>query len=87
MVCRTWPGDYVRSEARKREGELAVDENPIHFYDDEGTEINPDLIAKPSLCTSCAKDDDPNEEPLCTLNRFDQQSEENFQCDAYVPKA
>lgn len=42
-----------------------MDENPIRFYDDVGTEVNPDLIAKPSLCTSCAKDDNPSEEPLC----------------------
>lgn len=63
-----------------------MDESPIHFFDDDGTEINPDLIAKPSLCTSCAKDDDPAEEPLCALNRFDQQGDEDFECGAYVPK-
>ena len=60
--------------------------NPIRFYDDDGTEINPDLIAKPSLCTSCAKDGDSSEEPLCALNRLDQQDEEEFRCDAYVLK-
>jgi len=64
-----------------------MDENPIRFFDDDGTEVNADLIAKPSLCTSCAKDEDPAQEPLCTLNRFDQQGEEDFQCGAYVPKA
>jgi hypothetical protein len=63
-----------------------MEENPIRFYDDEGREVNPDLLAKPSLCTSCAKDDDPAEEPLCVLNRFDQRDEEQFQCAAYVPK-
>jgi len=64
-----------------------MDENPIRFYDDDGTEVNPNLIAKPSLCASCAKDDDPNEEPRCALNRFNQQGDEDFQCDAYVPQA
>ena len=61
-------------------------QEPIRFYDDDGTEIDPNLIRKPSLCSTCAKDDDPSEEPLCTLNRFDQQDEEDFRCDAYVPK-
>ena len=63
-----------------------MNDSPMRFYDDDGTEVNPDLIAKPSLCTTCAKDDDPAEETLCTLNRFDQQGEEEFQCYAYVPK-
>jgi hypothetical protein len=63
-----------------------MEENPIRFYDDEGREVNPDLLPKPSLCTSCAKDDDPADEPLCVLNRFDQRDEEQFQCAAYVPK-
>jgi hypothetical protein len=61
-------------------------DRPIRFYDDDGTEINPKLISKPSLCTSCTKDNDPSEEPFCTLNRVDQQDEEEFQCDAYTPK-
>ena len=45
----------------------------MKFYDDDGTEITPDLVPKPSLCLLCIKDDDPKEEPLCLLNRFDQQ--------------
>ncbi len=40
---------------------MAVDDDPIRFCDDDGAEINPDLIAKPSLCASCAKDEDPSE--------------------------
>ena len=28
------------------------------FFRDDGTEINPSLIVKPSLCVSCKKDDD-----------------------------
>jgi len=36
-----------------------MDENPMKFYDDDGTEIIPDLVPKPSLCLSCVKDDDP----------------------------
>jgi hypothetical protein len=34
-----------------------MDDKPIRFCDDDGTEIHPDIIAKPSLCASCAKDD------------------------------
>jgi len=56
------------------------------FFDDDGKEINPDLIPKPSLCTSCKKDDDPTQEPLCTLTRFDQQGEDRFDCYTFEPK-
>lgn len=63
-----------------------MNDKPVHFYDDDGTEINPDLISKPSLCIYCKKDDDPKEEMLCNLNRLDQRGEEKFQCDAYEAK-
>ncbi|HYW81537.1 MAG TPA: hypothetical protein VE890_18275 [Thermoguttaceae bacterium] len=63
-----------------------MEDKPIRFYDDDGREINPDLIAKPSLCASCEKDNDASEETLCVLNRLDQQGEEEFQCYAYVAK-
>lgn len=56
------------------------------FYNDDGTEINPELVPKPSLCLSCKKDDDPNEEILCILNKNDQQNEKDFICGAYEPK-
>ena len=38
--------------------EVGMFEKPMRFFDDDGTEINPDLIAKPSLCASCEKDED-----------------------------
>lgn len=56
------------------------------FYNDDGTEINPDLVPKPDLCVSCKKDDDPREEILCILTRVDQQDEAEFQCFAYAPR-
>ena len=56
------------------------------FMRDDGTEINPDLIAKPSLCVSCRKDRLPEEEILCVLTRADQQGEEPFECDAFEPR-
>nr|NQU94488.1 hypothetical protein [Bacteroidota bacterium] len=42
------------------------------FFDDDGYEINNDLIEKPTLCLTCTKDDDPSEEFLCQMNRYDQ---------------
>ncbi|CAG0941428.1 hypothetical protein BROC_01451 [Candidatus Brocadiaceae bacterium] len=56
------------------------------FYNDDGTEINPDLVPKPDLCVSCKKDDDPREEILCILTRADQQDAAEFQCFAYAPR-
>ena len=53
------------------------------YYDDDGNEIKPDLYPKPQLCMSCKKNDDPNEEILCTLNRCDQIGEIEFICFAY----
>jgi len=34
-------------------------DKPFKFYNDDGKEINPDLIKKPTLCITCKKDDDP----------------------------
>ena len=62
------------------------DEPKSGFFRDDGTEINPDLVKKPSLCVSCCKDDDPKEEILCTLTRADQEDESEFQCFAYEAK-
>jgi hypothetical protein len=61
------------------------DNQPKFFYDD-GTEVNPDLVPKPSLCISCKKDGLPGEEILCDLNRMDQIGEKEFHCWAYEPK-
>ncbi len=56
------------------------------LFRDDGTEINPDLTAKPSLCVSCRKDDNLNEEIMCALTRADQQGAEEFECFAFEPK-
>ena len=61
------------------------DDKP-RYFDDDGTEMNPDLVSKPSLCVLCAKDGNPKEEILCNLNRLDQEGEADFQCGAYEPK-
>ena len=53
------------------------------FFEDEGTEINPDLIPKPDLCLICKKQDDPEEVILCELNRIDQRNDNEFKCFAF----
>ena len=53
------------------------------YFNDDGTEINPYEIKKPSLCVICKKDLDPNEEILCTLTRMDQRNSNEFICEAF----
>lgn len=65
---------------------MDVPEDRGRYMDDDGNELNADLIAKPDLCVSCAKDGDPKEEILCNLNRLDQADEDEFHCFAYEPK-
>lgn len=80
----------IESAINKREnrkGQRHVNEiNPkeIHgLFDDDGYEINSDLIKKPSLCLTYVNDDDPNEELLCNMTRLGQQGEHAFKCFAY----
>jgi hypothetical protein len=53
------------------------------LFDDDGYEINTDLIKKPTLCITCLNDDNPNEEILCNLTRYDQKDNKDFICFAY----
>lgn len=53
------------------------------FFDDDGYEINPDLIKKPALCITCLNDDDPNKKMFCDLTRYDQKDDDGFKCFAY----
>jgi len=57
-----------------------------HYWNDDATEFNPNLVPKPSLCVNCAKDEIESEHILCNLTRADQQDEKEFQCFAYQPK-
>ena len=63
-----------------------MDDNIPKFFNDDGTEVNPDLIPKPSLCITCQKDEIQSEEILCNLNRMDQLGNDEFVCGAYKPK-
>jgi hypothetical protein len=53
------------------------------FFDDDGYEINTDLIKKPGLCITCLNDNDSNEEILCNMTRYDQKNDREFKCFAY----
>ena len=58
--------------------------NHPKYFNDDGTEFNPDLIPKPDLCISCRRDGlDAEEEIICNLTRADQAGEDEFICDAY----
>ncbi len=58
------------------------------YFDDDGNELNPDLIRKPHLCIACRCDetDDEMEHVLCNLTRLDQTDADEFVCYAFVPK-
>jgi hypothetical protein len=80
----------IGSAIKKRENKKGqrhidqMDKSQIHgFFDDDGYEINTELIKKPSLCITCANDDNPNEELLCIMNRYDQRNDNEFKCFAY----
>lgn len=61
-----------------------MDKTQIHgFFDDDGFEINTELIKKPSLCLTCVNNDNPNEELLCNMTRYDQRDSDDFMCFAY----
>lgn len=56
------------------------------FFDDDGYEINIELIKKPSLCLLCKHNDVHEEEMLCIMNRYDQKDEDEFQCFGFEKK-
>lgn len=84
--------DYEISGATKKKENITgrrhiddIDPTKIAgFFDDDGYEINTDLIEKPSLCIICAKNNDPNEEFLCNMNRYDQRDDKEFKCFAFA---
>ena len=65
-----------------------MENNKPKYFDDDGTEINSDLVPKPDLCVSCKRDGKSGEEEiLCNLTRADQQGEEEFRCEVHEPKS
>lgn len=79
----------IKKHANKKGQKHIDDMDPMHIsgiFSDDGYTINADLINKPSLCLTCINDEDPGEEMLCNLTRYDQQEEVDFQCFAYKKK-
>ena len=56
------------------------------YFDDDGNEIDPELVPMPKLCLNCEKKDDPYEEILCNLTRLDQRDDKEFICYAFVSR-
>jgi len=61
-------------------------EKEYNFFKDDGTPLDPELLIKLGLCTTCENDDDESQYILCTLTRFDQVDDEEFRCYAYKAK-
>jgi hypothetical protein len=61
-------------------------EREFNFFSDDGTPLDPELLIKPGLCTTCVNDDDESQYVLCTLTRFDQVDEKEFRCCSYKAK-
>lgn len=81
--------DWMRDEAVQWLLEHGIE--PVQvvsgYYDDDGTEINADLLPKPGLCLTCKKDSaGEKEEILCVVTRNDQKGHKDFECGAYEPK-
>jgi hypothetical protein len=50
--------------------------------------VTPELVKMPGLCLLCRKNDidDPVENLLCTMNRYDQRNEKEFKCGVFERK-
>lgn len=73
--------------SRGRRNIEEIDKTQLNgFFDDNGYEINADLIKKPPLCAICVNNDNPKEESLCNMTRYDQRGEDEFQCFAFIKK-
>lgn len=79
--------DSAIKKQKNKKGQKHIDDikpSEIHgFFDDDGYEINTELINKPGLCLTCMHDNDPNEEILCNMTRFDQKDAGEFKCFTY----
>ncbi|MBK9392075.1 MAG: hypothetical protein IPN68_18510 [Bacteroidetes bacterium] len=76
-------------EKRDKYGRRHIDEmNPMDIngiFNDNGYEINKELIKMPSLCLTCVKFDslDWEDDILCSLTRSDDSDNETFVCYNY----
>ncbi len=81
--------DLAIKKSENKKGRRHVDDiEPSQiwgFFDDDGYEINTDLIKKPSLCITCRHNNDPYQELLCQMTRYDQRNDDDFICGAFEP--
>jgi len=79
--------DQALEKTQDKKGRRHIDDmDPAQiagFFDDDGYEIDTNLIKKPPVCLTCVHDNDPEEETLCTLTRYDQRNKKEFKCFAY----
>ena len=79
--------DSAIEKSESKKGRRHIDEiDPAKIagvFDDDGYEINTELIKKPSICLTCINDNNPNEEMLCSMSRYDQKDDDEFKCFAY----
>jgi len=81
-----WVKEYLENIIEESEGDKDVRQQIpkiTGYYNDDGSEYNPDLFPLPNLCVSCKKKDDPKEKMICNLTRMDQLGEAEFKCFAY----
>ena len=92
ITGESYPADDFEIESaikksENKEGRRHIDEidktQIAGFFDDDGYEINTELIKKPSLCLTCINDYNPAEELLCNMTRYDQSDDKEFKCFAY----
>ena len=62
-----------------------MDEFLNGFYSDDGELIDKNSIPVPGLCILCEshQTDDPEENLLCLMNRYDQLNSNEFRCGAF----
>ena len=41
---------------------IKMENNKPQYFDDDGNEVNPDLVPKPDLCITCKKENIPGKE-------------------------
>ena len=79
-----WVKDYLGNLIEENGENLEIKPPKLmRYYNDDGSEYNPVLVSLPTLCMSCKKREDPNEEIVCNLTRMDQLGEPEFICYAY----
>lgn len=79
--------DSAINKAENKKGKRHIEDiDPSKIqgiFDDDGYEINTELINKPGLCILCLNNDDPSQKLLCDLTRYDQKESNEFICFAF----